>query len=77
MIYRVVMEKMIVEVVVIVMKEELKGIAERMTRSGYEKECCQVLVLRKCRGLSVDVSGQIRQWYTGYLRLVWGETLLC
>ncbi|KAJ0805762.1 putative exocyst complex component Exo70, cullin repeat-like-containing domain superfamily [Helianthus annuus] len=60
MILRVVMEKMIVEVVVIVMKEfelrsdvyvdlvyadaikELKGIADRMIRSGYEKECCQV-----------------------------------
>ncbi|XP_021979920.1 uncharacterized protein LOC110876045 [Helianthus annuus] len=48
---------MIVEVVVIIMKEiefrsdvyvdadaikELKGIADRMIRSGYEKECCQV-----------------------------------
>ncbi|KAJ0605147.1 putative exocyst complex component Exo70, cullin repeat-like-containing domain superfamily [Helianthus annuus] len=60
MILGVVMEKMIVEVVVIVMKDfelrsdvyvdlvyadvikELKRIVDRMIRSGYEKECCQV-----------------------------------
>ncbi|MFS7953388.1 putative exocyst complex component Exo70, cullin repeat-like-containing domain superfamily [Helianthus anomalus] len=60
MILRVVMLKMIVEVVVIIMKKiefrsdvyvdlvyadaikELKGIADRMIRSGYEKKCCQL-----------------------------------
>ncbi|MFS7983531.1 putative exocyst complex component Exo70, cullin repeat-like-containing domain superfamily [Helianthus anomalus] len=45
MILRVVMEKMIVEVVVIVMKEfELRSdvYVDLMIRSGYEKECCQV-----------------------------------
>ncbi|KAM0018499.1 putative exocyst complex component Exo70 [Helianthus debilis subsp. tardiflorus] len=73
--------------------KELKGISDGMIRSGYEKERCHVrrdalyrclsilglrrLVLRKYIGLSVEVSGQIRHWYTSYLRSLWGKALLC